>query len=223
MAQQNIKRFCLCRWRKNPNNDGTSSWESQIKVDGQLRYVLVSAEVSLFGPLCSLYFQEAHEGEMLSSRWVSPGRNVCKTRINQSLISLTNEIFFYFIWVAENLNNVYFSCWKTLHFSCLPSHPRQFRTLTYLKKGSTANIQTPPLLWDPLCGVPVSLMAEVCCCPRESIRRTYGSNDQNAQAFFPHHNRSSRYVKGTCEETIQHGSLIDNLKNNKNHWTHLKL
>jgi len=42
--------------------------ESQIKVDGQLRYVLVSAEVSLFGPLCSLYFQEAHEGEMLSSR-----------------------------------------------------------------------------------------------------------------------------------------------------------
>lgn len=58
-------------------------------------------------------------------------------------------------------------------------------------------------------------MAEVCCCPRESIRRTYGSNDQNAQASFPHHNQSSRYVKGTCEETIQHGSLIDNLKNNK--------
>lgn len=112
MAQQNIKRFCLCRWRKNPNNDGTSSWESQIKVDGQLRYVLVSAEVSLFGPLCSLYFQEAHEGEMLSSRWVSPGRNVCKTRINQSLISLTNEIFFYFIWVAENLNNVYLAAEK---------------------------------------------------------------------------------------------------------------
>lgn len=82
MDQQNIKRFWPCRWRKNPNNDGTSSWE-------QLRYVLVSAEVSLFGPLCSLYFQEAHEGEMLSSRWNSPGRNVCKTRINQSLISLT--------------------------------------------------------------------------------------------------------------------------------------
>lgn len=51
-------------------------------------------------------------------------------------------------------------------------------------------------------------MVEVCCCPRESIHRTYGSNGQNAQASFPHRNQSFRYVKGTCKETIQRGSWI---------------
>lgn len=89
--KKDIKRFWLCRWRKPQTMMGQAVWESQIKVDGQLRYVLVSAGVSLFGPLCSLYFQEAHEGEMLSSRWVSPGRNVSKTRINQSLIFISFE------------------------------------------------------------------------------------------------------------------------------------
>lgn len=121
--KKNTKRFWLCRWKKPQTKMGQAVWESQIKVDGQLRYVLVSAGVSLFGPLCSLYFQEAHEGEMLSSRWVSPGRNVSKTRINQSLISLANEIFFYFNWVAENTNKVCFSSFIRHILEQLPKFP----------------------------------------------------------------------------------------------------